>query len=362
MLREEPPDFDLLTERAILAYAADDMAGTAAGAQRILTHDPEHPMGRWLEGLAMGVQVQSRSPFVTLLNKGLTDSHGRVWPQAIAAFEDAQRLEPDSPVPRVLLEQTRRLMAQQKAEHGVEMPESASALYELGKQRNGVKKWAEAERALKRAVELDPNHTKAWAELCIAQFYQGRAEDALESAARGGASAGVQYCHTLLLRDQRGADFPHVRAVLAPILQEDPNHHLAARIMGYTYDYEHKIDVAREWYERIVDMRPDSIIDLLSLAFLRTGAQSATCAECARWFRDHPADLDLEEARRLYMRVLKLDQGKSMKFSDACNSLKRLGPTAMAEEFIETLLKKDGGPTDPARHNRLIKALDQLRR
>jgi len=364
LLREKPPDLDQFIGRAALAYAADDLAGTAVSAQQILAHDPEHPVGLFLEGLAAGQRVgATSSPFVDLLTQGVAHSIGRVWPQAIEAFEDARTLQPDSPLPKVLLERTRRLMARQKAELGQELPETAPELTRLGETLNGEERWAEAEQRLAQAVELDPDYPKAWVELCKAQYFQGRGEDAVQSAARGGARVGVQYANTLILSEKE-AGAEHVRAVLAPILQEDPGNDTAARIMGYTYDFEHSLTEARRWYERAVELGPDRKINLKTLAFLRAGALRATCELCRVWFRDHPADLDLEEARRLYLRLLELDQGRSDETSQVCNLLKRLGPVAaaMAQEFIETLLEKDAGPIDRVRRNRLVQALDSLKR
>ncbi|MAB78051.1 MAG: hypothetical protein CMJ89_01750 [Planctomycetes bacterium] len=360
LLREEPPDFERFISQAALAYEADDMAGTAAAAQRILTHDPEHPEGLFLESLAAGEPRGNRSTFVGLLVEGLVHSRAKVWPEAIAKFEEARGLEPDSPLVEVLLEKTRRKMERQEAAHE-SRPESASALYESGILHNGQSRFAEAERDLMRAVELDPGHVDAWVQLCIAQFFQDRPEDALESAARGGAWASVAYARTLLLRKNDAGE--HVREVLAPVLAEHPQYLECMRVVGFSYDYGHNFAEARRCYESNLDQDPDSWIDLGHLAFLLAGARSASCPDCKSWFRNHPEDLDLEQALELRLQQLDLDRGRTEgRIMRVCEGIRAIGSTQEAEEFIEEILTENGGPTDPARRNRLRKALEFLRR
>jgi tetratricopeptide (TPR) repeat protein len=238
---------------------------------------------------------------------------------------------------------------------------SPEAFIELGVMHNGEGRWVEAEKALTQAIALSPESRTAWVELCRAQYYQGRAAEALQSAANGGERVRIYYANTLILSEQ-GKAAEHVREVLTPLLKPGSEHFQAARIMGYTYDFEHNLSEARKWYERALEWRPDSTINIETLAFLLNGGKSATCADCANWFQDHPEDLDREKARGLYMRVLELDQGRSESSTSACRALKEMGQdaSALAEEYLVGLLAADGDPSDPAVRNRLVKARDFL--
>jgi tetratricopeptide (TPR) repeat protein len=360
-LREDPPDFDQLIEKAALAYAADDLAGMAANAQQILTHDSEHAVALFLKGVASGELVVGRSPFCDLLIRGIVHSRNELWLLAIAVFEDAQGLDPDSPVPGAFLDRVRHDMDQQRVDSEEIRVGSPEAFIELGVMHNGEGRWVEAEKALTQAIALSPESRTAWVELCRAQYYQGRAAEALQSAANGGERVRIYYANTLILSEQ-GKAAEHVREVLTPLLKPGSEHFQAARIMGYTYDFEHNLSEARKWYERALEWRPDSTINIEPLAFLLNGGKSATCADCANWFQDHPEDLDREKARGLYMRVLELDQGRSESSTSACRALKEMGQdaSALAEEYLVGLLAADGDPSDPAVRNRLVKARDFL--
>jgi len=361
-LREEPPDFDRLISQAVLAYEADDSAGMAAAAQRILNHDPEHPEGLLLESLAANElpKEAGQSRFVNLLIEGLAHSRAKVWPEAIVCFEEARSLEPDSPLPEFLLDETQRMMDHREAGNE-DRPESAPTLYESGHRLNGLSRFAEAELDLMRAVEIAPGHVEAWVQLCIAQFFQERPADALESASRGGPLASVAYARTLLLRKNDTGE--HVREVLEPILVEDPEYLECMRVVGLSYDYQENFGEARRCYESNLDQDPDSWEDLELLAFLLAGSRSATCEGCRSWFRDHPEDLDRELALELRLHQLDLDRGRTEgRIMDVCRAIRELGSTREAEDFIEETLRENGGPTDPARRNRLLKALEYLRR
>ncbi len=362
-LREKPPDLDQLIERATLAFAADDLASTAANAQQILTYDPEHSLGLFLRGLASGNLVEAveatESPLVDFLMQGLVHSDGKVWPQAIIALEKAQDLEPGLDLPRVLLERTRKKMAEQAA--SISGIETAPALTELGELYNGMEKWVDAEQVLRRAVELDPDLRLAWRELCVSQYFQGRFDGALQSASRGGRKVGLSYANTILLREKHLAS-EHVRAVLEPILQADPTDDQACLMMGYTYDHEHRLDLARGCYERAANAHPHNQVILEALAYLRAGGKSATCEECAAWYRDHSVDLDYAEAQRLYIRLIQLNRGNSNRIYTFAVALKRLGSEAIsaAQDVIQSLLNEEDVLADHVRKNRLLKALDSL--
>ena len=254
-------------------------------------------------------------------------------------------------------------MERQKAAARTESPESATALTKLGVALNGDGRWAEAEQTLARAIEADADHTRAWVEYCRALYKQDGLSKAVEAAARGGPEVSIRYANTVILSDGATAA-PHVRSVLSLLLEREPGNHLAARITGYTYDYEHNFTEARRWYERAVELQPDDTANLKVLAFLRAGSKRATCEDCARWFQDHPDHLDLEEAQRLYLRILEVDAGRTKDTIDACDSLRRLGSTAkeMARALIDTKLTDADDPPDAVRRNGLLKARDRLLR
>ena len=363
LLREDPPDVHQLIENAALAYAAEDLGGVAANAQKILAHDPDHQVARFLEGLASGGAREAVTPFCLALDRGLVHSKDRLWHLGVEAFEDARALAPDSPLPGAFLDRLRREMAQDRAELPEGMEDDAQALTELGKRHNGEQRWVEAEEALTRAVALDPEARTAWVELCRARYYQGRASEAAQTAVQAGDRAGLAYAHTLILSEEEEAA-EHVRGVLRSILERDPNQYQAARVMGYTYDYEHQLSKARQWYERALEVAPDSRTDLYALAFLLSGSRSESCTQCSDWYRAHPEDLDREQARSLYLRVLELDQGRSDMSTSVSAALKRLGPeaAAMAREYIQGLLAAEDGISDPVARNRLVKALESLER
>lgn len=123
----DQPDLTQLVDRASLAYAAGDMAGTAAGAERILALAPDDPRGLFLERIAEGgLPPDSTDPSINALVLGMSHRAAQVWPEAIAAMQHARDLDPASPLPKVLLELVRSEMEQQTATRKFKAPPSTS--------------------------------------------------------------------------------------------------------------------------------------------------------------------------------------------------------------------------------------------
>ncbi len=362
LLREGPPDFDVLIERASLAYAADDLAGLAANAQQILAYDPEHPVGLFLEGLATDdLKGSTSSSFVRSLVQGLAHARGKVWPQARASFEHARELDPDSPLPQVLLDRLQQQIDQQQRKSEADAPNTLEDWLLLAQVFNGKERYPEAETAALRTIELDGDNQAAWVELCKAQYYQGNPQEALSSAQQGPAGAATQYAHTLLLSKKAVAS-DHARRVLKGVLQANPTDVKALRTMGLSYDTACLIGEARPWYEQAVQVAPQSLKDLRNLAWLLGGGSRNTCPKCADWYGDHPEDMDIEKARDLNLRILELDRGRQGLVSASCQELVRLGFAEQAQAMIEQILEEDASLKDPRQLNRLQKELDRLGR
>jgi len=71
-----------------------------------------------------------------------------------------------------------------------EQPDSAVAHFNLGLAYTDVGKMTSAERAYRRAVELDPTLVEAWVNLAGALLLQWRFEEALEASQRAAELAG----------------------------------------------------------------------------------------------------------------------------------------------------------------------------
>ena len=136
LLRGAAPDLERLVERACLALEAEDMAGTAAAAERILAVDADHPTGIFLASVAAGEQPSGSSdPVIKLLIEGMVHGQAKVWADAIEAFEAARKLDPDSWLPQIYLDELlhqRGQQLEQVEQRLAKEPDQAGAWYAKG--------------------------------------------------------------------------------------------------------------------------------------------------------------------------------------------------------------------------------------
>ena len=138
----------------------------AAFAEENIAKDRSNPSWRLVAGYAYSRQLQ----------------HAR----AIENFQEAVRMEPDTPEGWNLLAQEYRLTG--RPERAITtlnnallvLRESPTTLYVLGESYSDLRRHDQAAQAFRQAVQLDGGFTEAWAALALAYVRSGRLAEARE--------------------------------------------------------------------------------------------------------------------------------------------------------------------------------------
>ena len=165
--------------------------------------------------------------------------------EARQAFEKASELAPDnlSPINQLVemdLDDKRYDAATQRVEQLLQKnPEAAGAHFLKAKiyvAHAAQRDWVRAEEALQKAIELDPNFTAAY-ELLVSVYV---AENRL----------------------------PEAITRLKAELEKDPNNPRPLLLTGIIYEHMKDYQKARDSYEKVISLSPDSILGLNNLAYL----------------------------------------------------------------------------------------------
>jgi adenylate cyclase len=160
-----------------------------------------------------------------------------------------------------------RRIADEAAEKAVQLaPDSAQSLLARAHSHAASRRYDEAERVLKKVIELDPTNSNAYHHLGRAQFHQGHIEDALENFALATEHDPNDYESPLISTSayraigdedgaRRAAEIGVERA--ERILQDYPDNQRAYYLGSSGLYVLGQHDRAWEWTERALKLKPN---------------------------------------------------------------------------------------------------------
>jgi len=146
-----------------------------------------------------------------------------------------------------------------------------------------------------------------------------------------------------------------------PILRILSERNASAASLGnlaLTLNRAHLMHEAREVYERLLQLEPDNVEALVSLAHLHSGSQRPECEQCVDYFERHPELFDPTLVGKYALAYLEVDQGGFRYARAVACYARRAGRFRTLLRRIEVLLEQDFdagalGCLVPARHDLL---------
>jgi len=154
-----------------------------------------------------------------------------------------------------------------------------------------------AERALRRALKIDPTNQEAWQLLVMILVQQGRVKEAEELAQQVAdpkmrAQILLAIADILHLRD----DFERADVIYRKVLALDPDNHVALNNYGYLLaDRGVRLDEAERMIRKALQLRPDepAYLDSLGWVYYQRGEYRRALPYLERAARMRPDDAEV---------------------------------------------------------------------
>jgi len=365
------------------ALLTDDPAELRRQGRRILDALPDDPYGAWLVAAADGqMDFASADPLVSALIRGERLLADDDYAGAIAAFEDAAKLDPTSTLPLLQMARvaTRRedddLALRELLAAARLVPESALVRQRLAYTYAKLRQYDEALVEARQAVALEPTSARhlllssTLIQLRNANPRESQPEQIVEGIAAAeealrtcDGTPGRQLLDVLAMWYSADKQRDRARAMWQRILEQDPNDVKAQYDIALSYDFEDMLAEAAQGYERVLELDPDYARAAVGLSFILAGAQRATCERCEAYFEENPDVLDASRAEELATHALTVTRGEDDKINYYVHEIARLlVPSNQILKALESLLDDVDSERGIVRLHRLrrqLRALDQ---
>jgi predicted Zn-dependent protease len=279
-LKASPNNAGVLELKARIQIAARDWAGATTTAKAIVQALPKQALGYYLEGVAQQGKGDLAAA-ATLLEQAVERAPKAVEPVTALVQTLLLAKQPDKALTRL-----DRLIAEQ--------PESALAWNLKGEVLLSQKKGAEAEVALKKAVELAPKSAVLYRNLALADLLAGDAEGALKAFREGVDATGGQPVlrfQLASLYEQLGR-YDEAIAEHEAMLKANPDspavaNNLAMLLVSYRTDAA-SLSRARELAARLEGSDNAAFLDTLGWVQYRQGELDAALANLKKAVEKSP--------------------------------------------------------------------------
>ena len=323
----------------------DDARGVEAAAD-VLDGEGEATLASWLR---LGDDVATADPFVQALATGhralAKDARG-----AMASFQRAVELRPDSPIPVAWLgiaavRAKADVVAERELTSAVRsLPNCVRLRFELSRVLRQQKKTAVALTHMQHAVTLPRANAETWHELAKALSADQQQELALAAVEKaiamspGKSSLNILRTKSLIL--DRLKRYEEALPLLRSILDESPSKE-AWMSYGGTLDYLHKFHEAAAAYRAALAIDKKHATALLYLAHLYSGSDGANCAKCKAFFEANPEMVDPALVDEYATALLGAQEGGFELAETVAEYVRRVGGGERFLAAIEERLRKD---------------------
>ena len=255
----------------------------------------------------------------------------------------------------------------------VVVAQSVDQLIQQGEAARNARNYAEAEAIFRRAIEIDPNYAKAYANLCNVLDDQDKLDEAVAACRQAvELRSNYAYAHFLLgfvLKRQNKLE--EAIANFNRAIEIDPNYTNAYNCLGNALSDQGKLEEAIANYNRAIELDPNLTQAYYNLgnALYNQGKLEEAITAYKKSIEIDPNDADayynlgvalsdqgkLEEAIANFNRAIEIDPNNALAYTNLGNALTQQGKLEEALASYNRAIEID--PNDATAYNNLGKVL-----